>query len=250
MAKKKKPMQEGIVCPDHPNTQAVDRCHACHRPVCDECAKEIKGNVYCSVQCGADDARTTENISKQKKKLPLGKIAGVNVLLGLVGGGFWIKENKPELFNKVKEQTQNAAADIKEKAASIDPAARSALNKRLDEFQFAVDNESTEKALAFFTDQARFYKKDAKQPARASSLIKLIKTYADDDFKVEKEGAWKRNSDGSKFAVSATLHMIKREITGNVNRTLPVTIYMRKDSSEWKIEKVKAHSDVTAKRGA
>lgn len=254
MGKKKKEMQEGIVCPNHPNTQAVDRCHACHKPVCGDCVHELNDRTYCSVQCGADDARTTGNIDKQKKKLPLGKIVVALVILGAIGGGVYYFKQNPDKWEKVKEEGEKGISQVKKQAASIDPKAKLELNKMLDQLQFSVDNETAAKALAFFTPNAAYVpapKDGVKARAqRAAKLIAMFQQYSEDDFKIDKDGSWKRNKDGTMFMIDATCHMLKREITGNINRILPVRIRVRKVGDGWKIDRIQARGELVKKRGA
>ncbi len=46
-------------CHNHPKKEAIGTCVSCGKAICEDCATEIKGKLYCKT-CIAEKLKTTE----------------------------------------------------------------------------------------------------------------------------------------------------------------------------------------------
>lgn len=63
-------------CLNHPDTPAVARCRACHKPVCSACVISTADGKFCSRECAAKTAA----FRKSSGKVKIGSTTGMKAL--------------------------------------------------------------------------------------------------------------------------------------------------------------------------
>jgi hypothetical protein len=115
------------VCLNHPDREATDRCVACFKPLCDECAISFQGDTYCSEECRDNALRTGANIAdfkaaeKAARRKRLIKKLIVFVVLAAVAAAAAVyimrdKKLSEKLggdFEKIKKGTMETVDDLK-----------------------------------------------------------------------------------------------------------------------------------------
>ncbi len=109
------------VCINHPDTEAVARCAACGKPICEACIVPGNGKDYCSEECRsrglAAAARSSDVISRGAKAdhaAAIRKIVWTVILLAVIAAGAWYyMSHKDEINAKANqiEKKVKAAGD-------------------------------------------------------------------------------------------------------------------------------------------
>lgn len=112
-----------MVCLNHPDREAVYKCAACGKPVCEECAVEYDGDVYCSAECQERGSAAKErsafiiddtavNNRKRRKK---GFVFLVIIIIIAAAAYYYYSQNKEEINSKVSSHLE-AVEDTVENA--------------------------------------------------------------------------------------------------------------------------------------
>ena len=123
------------VCLNHTDTEAVTRCSACGKPICESCvAVQDENGAYCSHTCwtrGKEAAARSGNVIAEKsttaKSKAIRTLIVIFLLIALAAAGLmYYKGNKKAVDKKLDSairQTQATAAktgaDIKKESAAI-----------------------------------------------------------------------------------------------------------------------------------
>lgn len=74
------------VCKNHPERAATERCHTCHKPLCDDCAMQDAGNTFCSAKCEENYRKFAGRMVEEKGRGILARMWGwLMTLLFLAG---------------------------------------------------------------------------------------------------------------------------------------------------------------------
>ena len=103
-----------MVCLNHPDREAVCKCAACGKPVCEECAVRYDEDVYCSVECqergiAAKDRSsfiiddTAKNNRKRRRK---GFIFLIIAAVIAAAAYYYYSQNKEEIHSKVSTHVE------------------------------------------------------------------------------------------------------------------------------------------------
>lgn len=122
-----------MVCLNHPETEAVARCGACGKPLCEKCVLKSNGGNYCSEACAAKAKASAsrsgdvmERAGKADSKAAVKKLIVVIILLAIAGAAaYFYSQNKKEIDDKVSSQVKTIR---KESKKAID-AGHKALDK-------------------------------------------------------------------------------------------------------------------------
>ena len=103
-----------MVCLNHPDREAVYKCAACGKPLCEECIIENEGDVYCSDSCMtkgiASKARSAYIISdtarNNRKRGVKGFVFFIIILLLAAVGIYYYSQNKEKIDSKVSSHME------------------------------------------------------------------------------------------------------------------------------------------------
>ena len=116
------------VCLNHPGNQAVARCSACGKPVCQQCVVERGGCSYCSVEC-ADKAEQAfdrvvsviESSNRSEKRAALRSFILIIILIAIAAAAYFYyvnnKDKVEKAVQKTEKQIKKAEQNVQKKAA-------------------------------------------------------------------------------------------------------------------------------------
>jgi hypothetical protein len=239
-----------VVCPNHPSEQAVAKCHTCFKPACKECVKKINGRDYCSVECAANDARTQQNIDKNKKGF-LAKLIKPIIILAILGGlgygGWWLWQNKRGAIMEAKATAEAKLNEAKEKVSKIDLGAKSEIEDVLKHLETAVKDGDFTAAKSAFSGGCAYLPHGATASKRSSAFLQMCKQNRATDFLIDISD-FKFSDKQQAYGVIAELHFITREQTGPRNRILPIRFIFKKTSDKWTCVSIKETGPLEARR--
>lgn len=98
-----------MVCLNHPDRDAVYKCAACGKPICEECAIEYDEDIYCSTECQTRGAASKERSSfiiedtaaNNKKRRKKGLIFFIIIVIAAVAAYYYYQHNKETIDKKV-----------------------------------------------------------------------------------------------------------------------------------------------------
>lgn len=110
-----------MVCLNHPDREAVYKCAACGKPICEECAVTDDADVYCSDACMekgiASKARSSyiiEDTARNNRKRGVkGFIFFVIVIVIAAAAYYFYTQNKEEIDSKVSEKYKTVSKEVK-----------------------------------------------------------------------------------------------------------------------------------------
>ncbi|MFT5130204.1 MAG: hypothetical protein ACI8W8_003833 [Rhodothermales bacterium] len=239
-----------VVCPNHPSEPAVAKCHGCFKPACKECVKKINGRDYCSVECAANDARTQQNIDKNKKGF-LGKlikpIIGLVVVGGLAYAGKLYLDKNPDALKKGQAALEEQANKVKKKVSTIDLGAKGEIEDVIKLLETSVKEGDFNAAKAVFSGSCSYTPFEATGTKRASAFLQMCKANRATDFVIHTSD-FKFSEKQAAYGVIAELHFITREQTGPRNRIVPVRFIFKKTSDKWTMVSIKETGKLQARR--
>ncbi len=136
-----------MVCLNHPDREAVYKCAACGKPICEECAWEQQGDVYCSENC-AEKGIASKNrsayimdttVKMKKKSRKKGLIIFIILVIIAAAGTYFYMQNKDavnkkinthlEVINDTVEAAKNSAVNTGDSAVPKDSKYRRQRNE-------------------------------------------------------------------------------------------------------------------------
>ena len=110
-----------MVCLNHPDREAVYKCAACGKPLCEECIIENEGDVYCSDSCMtkgiASKARSAYIISdtarNNRKRGVKGFVTFVIILIIAAVAYYFYTQNKEKIDSHVSEKFNTVSSEAK-----------------------------------------------------------------------------------------------------------------------------------------
>ena len=108
------------ICLNHTDREATTRCATCFKPLCAECAKPARGQVFCSERCQQNYAASEERLAavaardraNARRQMVERLIILLVVILAAVAAVVLLKKN-PTMADKLKRNAEL----LKDKAA-------------------------------------------------------------------------------------------------------------------------------------
>lgn len=103
-----------MVCLNHPDREAVYKCAACGKPICEECAIEYDEDIYCSSECQTKGAAAKElssfvieDTAKNNRKRSIkGFILFIIVIIVAAAAYYYYKQNKEAVDSKISNHME------------------------------------------------------------------------------------------------------------------------------------------------
>lgn len=110
-----------MVCLNHPDREAVYKCAACGKPICEECAVTNDTDIYCCDGCMqrgiAAKSRSSyiiDDTAKNNRKRGIrGVVTFVIILVIAALAYYFYSKNKEEINSKVSEKYKTVSQEVK-----------------------------------------------------------------------------------------------------------------------------------------
>ena len=110
-----------MVCLNHPDREAVFKCAACGKPICEECAVTDDVDAYCCDSCMqkgiAAKSRSSyiiEDTAKNNRKRSIrGFVTFVIILIIAALAYYFYSKNKEAIDSKVSEKYKTVSQEVK-----------------------------------------------------------------------------------------------------------------------------------------
>ncbi len=115
------------VCLNHPDVQAVTRCAACGKPICNDCIVHENGSNYCSSACAnnakkssvrVDEVMESRNRVESKKRIKKFVVMIIVIILAATACYFYTR-NKDDVNQYLKEKRKTLGREIERNASGI-----------------------------------------------------------------------------------------------------------------------------------
>lgn len=116
------------VCLNHPDNQAVARCSACGKPVCQQCLVERGGCFYCSTECAekAEQAfdrvvSVIESSKRSEKRTALRRFILIIILAAIAVAAYYYyvnnKKDVDKMIRKAERKMKRTEQTVQKKAS-------------------------------------------------------------------------------------------------------------------------------------
>ena len=110
-----------MVCLNHPDRDAVCKCAACGKPLCEECAVADDGDFYCSQMCMekgiASKARSSyiieDTARNNRKRSVKGFVFFVVIVIIAAAAYYFYSQNKEKIDSKISEKYKTVSKEVK-----------------------------------------------------------------------------------------------------------------------------------------
>lgn len=136
-----------MVCLNHPDREAVFRCAACAKPICEECAIHFNGSVYCSELCRergeAGKSRSEliidEKLRTGRKSIAKGIVFFIIILILAAAGAYFYMQNKDKVDSTVSDKVKTVKKEVE---STKDAFIEAGQKKAPTDSQYRRDRES------------------------------------------------------------------------------------------------------------